>query len=97
LWVVENVIPYYKPLLPAQRIGKHLLWSNFLIRPVSCNKTEHEFGNNQIWSKITGFDLSKFKLDVRKSQVYRNCVDSNLGLHILNSATEESKIKLFEM
>ena len=30
-WVVENVIPYYKPLIEPQRIGRHSFWSNFLI------------------------------------------------------------------
>lgn len=30
LWVVENVVPYYKPLLePAKQVGRHLFWSNF--------------------------------------------------------------------
>lgn len=31
LYVVENVMPYYKPLMPAQQIGRHLFWSNFQI------------------------------------------------------------------
>ena len=31
-WVVENVVPYYKPLIePKKRIGRHLFWSNFEI------------------------------------------------------------------
>ena len=28
-WVVENVIPYYDPLIPAKKRGRHLYWSNF--------------------------------------------------------------------
>ena len=29
-WVVENVVPYYEPLIaPTVRIGRHLFWSNF--------------------------------------------------------------------
>ena len=28
-WIVENVIPYYEPLIPAQKRGRHLYWSNF--------------------------------------------------------------------
>ena len=29
-WVIENVIPYYKPLIsPTAQIGRHLYWSNF--------------------------------------------------------------------
>jgi DNA (cytosine-5)-methyltransferase 1 len=30
LWVVENVVPYYKPLVkPSKQVGRHLFWSNF--------------------------------------------------------------------
>src|SRR5690606_23249146 len=30
-FVVENVIPYYKPLIPAIEIERHLFWANFKI------------------------------------------------------------------
>ncbi len=29
---VENVIPYYEPLIPAQQINRHLFWCNFKIK-----------------------------------------------------------------
>ena len=28
-FVVENVIPYYEPLIPAKKRGRHLYWTNF--------------------------------------------------------------------
>jgi DNA (cytosine-5)-methyltransferase 1 len=28
-YCVENVIPYYDPLIPAQKRGRHLYWTNF--------------------------------------------------------------------
>jgi len=28
-YVVENVIPYYEPLIPAIKRGRHLYWTNF--------------------------------------------------------------------
>jgi DNA (cytosine-5)-methyltransferase 1 len=31
-YCVENVIPYYKPLIPATQRHRHLYWSNFKIR-----------------------------------------------------------------
>lgn len=31
-WVVENVIPHYEPLIPAQQHNRHLFWANFKIR-----------------------------------------------------------------
>ena len=30
-WCVENVIPYYEPLIAAQKRGRHLYWTNFLL------------------------------------------------------------------
>ena len=33
-WLVENVSPYYEPLLqPSARLGRHLIWGNFPISP----------------------------------------------------------------
>jgi len=28
---IENVIPYYEPLIPAQKRGRHLYWTNFTL------------------------------------------------------------------
>jgi len=33
-WVIENVEPYYEPLIPAKKVGRHLFWSNFPISDV---------------------------------------------------------------
>ena len=30
-WVVENVVPYYKPLIHAEQRGRHMFWANFYI------------------------------------------------------------------
>ena len=30
-YVVENVIPYYEPLITAQKRGRHLYWANFIL------------------------------------------------------------------
>jgi len=34
-YCVENVIPYYNPLIPAQQYHRHLFWCNFKIRTTS--------------------------------------------------------------
>jgi len=31
-YCIENVIPYYQPLIPAQQYHRHLFWCNFKIR-----------------------------------------------------------------
>jgi len=30
-YVVENVIPFYEPLIPAKKRGRHLYWTNFFL------------------------------------------------------------------
>ena len=36
-YVVENVIPFYEPLIPAKKRGRHLYWTNFNL-PTSLNE-----------------------------------------------------------
>jgi DNA (cytosine-5)-methyltransferase 1 len=31
-YCVENVVPHYEPLIPAQQFNRHLFWANFKIR-----------------------------------------------------------------
>src|SRR4249919_161401 len=41
-WVVENVIPYYEPLIiPTAICGRHLIWSNFPIRPLEVKQPKN--------------------------------------------------------
>lgn len=84
-WVIENVVPYYKPLIEAKKIDRHLYWSNFDL-PVLERKVEN-LRSAQIpdLEKLHGFDLSKYKLP-NKRQVLRNCVDPETGLAILKAA-----------
>ena len=85
-WVVENVKPYYKPLISAKEIQRHLFWSNFLLHANSFLKKDN-IRKVQIpdLQKLYGFDLSKYKLE-NKRQILRNCVLPELGLHIFNCA-----------
>ena len=89
-WVVENVNPFYEPLIkPTAELGRHLVWSGSWI---SGNfESTHGIiteGNSTMWKDLYGFDLSNFKLSSRKDQIYRNCVDPELGLFILNCLEE---------
>lgn len=83
-WVVENVIPYYKPLIEAEaKIDRHLYWSNFPIHEIDVEK-EYIIKHVKI-DTLKDFDLSPFKIR-DKRQVIRNQVNSDVGLHILNAA-----------
>jgi DNA (cytosine-5)-methyltransferase 1 len=86
-FVVENVKPYYNPLIcPTIEIGRHLFWTNFEIDPINLKDglTHNERGS----SKKGFFDLSPFKLKHRKDQLLRNCVDPTLGEYVLKFASK---------
>ena len=86
LWLVENVKPYYKPLIePTAVLQRHLFWSNFDI--------EHlELPTKKLRSKNKLSDYPEYDLEgtgiTNKRQVLRNCVEPELGLHILNATQE---------
>ena len=44
--------------------------------------------------KRKGFSLKGIKLKQRKDQILRNCVEPELGLHILKLAFKEPQMKL---
>lgn len=88
-WVVENVIPYYKPLIPAKEICRHLFWSNFLItKPLTERKIEGNIfrKNQKQLEKFHNIDLSTYKGEQRKDKISRNLVDYELGKHIFDIA-----------
>jgi len=91
-WIVENVKPYYKPLIePTAILQRHYFWSNFEI-------ADKEFAKDHIRSAQIpdlqakhGYDLSSYKLP-NKRQVLRNCVSPELGLYALRES-QRSKLK----
>lgn len=85
-YVVENVIPYYEPLILAKKLGRHLFWSNFNVGSYSSEKNVLRGNSMAVLQEQRGFDLSKFKIKQRKDTILLNCVDSELSLHILNCA-----------
>lgn len=86
-WVIENVKPYYDVLIPASiEIGRHLFWSNVTITKFEFVQVDVTNESSYDFKIAHGFDLSKYKLNSRKDQIYRNCVHPETGLHILNCA-----------
>ena len=87
-WVVENVKPYYKPLIePNKELQRHLFWCNFKIDDKVFEKDNIRKAQIPDLEKMYGYDLSKYKL-ANKRQVLRNCVKPELGLHILQKISE---------
>jgi DNA (cytosine-5)-methyltransferase 1 len=94
-WVVENVKPFYKQLLPSYELGRHLYWSNFHIADYKVREFDIHNGKNQEGTEIHGFDLSKYS-GVDRKTILRNCVEPELGLHIFNESKREVYSDLFK-
>ena len=73
-YVVENVIPYYKPLIEAQKRGRHLYWANFMIPNVLTTRKVKMCAGTDEMNKLCEFheiDLSTYKGGQRKDKVAR--------------------------
>ncbi len=90
-WIVENVCPYYEPLIQAQKVGRHLFWSNFNIPKIDDKTLFFPKDSLPTLEKIYGVDLSKLDVKIDKRIVLRNCVNPKLGLHIFNCAFKEKQ------
>ena len=87
-YVVENVVPYYEPLIKPQIISGHCFWTNFGIET-------KEFDRHDISAiKVKDSVLSNVKLTTRKDAVIRSMVNSELGLHIFNCAFKEKQMTI---
>ena len=102
-WIIENVISYYKPLIKPKIVGRHYVWSNFVI---SERKDEIQIGTfNRKASKSAqikyvegtknryGFLIKGISVD-NKRQIMRNLVNPILGLHIFRMAFKEKQTTL---
>ena len=87
-WVVENVNPYYDPLIkPMVEIDRHIFWSNFNILEfkVEPYKSDVSRMTKEHLAEIKEIDIFKYKIR-HKRLLLRNAVNPKFGLHILNCA-----------
>jgi len=82
-WVVENVKPYYKPLIEGQLIQRHMFWSNKEIEDKKFVSDKIRTAQIKDLELSLGFDLSGYKLK-NKRQVLRNCVKPEMGKYIFD-------------
>ena len=86
LYCVENVVPYYEPLIEPQKLGRHLFWANFEIPQVKV-KARGNFDSIEGLSRELGFDLSQYS-GINKKLLLRNCVEPEVGKIIFDAAKE---------
>ena len=88
-YCVENVIPYYEPLIPAQKRGRHLYWTNFIL-PNDLNERKSSIMESKDevtqWCKFHNYDFRQYKGEQSVQKMARNLVDYEAGLTIFNTA-----------
>jgi len=88
-YVVENVIPYYEPLIPAKKRGRHLYWTNFKLPNIlSERKVKISEGKNEVRNlcKSHDYDFFTYKGKQPINKIARNLVDYEAGKTILETA-----------
>jgi DNA (cytosine-5)-methyltransferase 1 len=88
-FVVENVIPYYEPLIPGKKRGRHLYWTNFNLpidlrdRRFAISQTKNELSE---LCKFHEIDVSSYKGQQSLVKIARNLVDYEAGKTIFETA-----------
>ena len=105
-YCIENVVPYYEPLIPAQKKGRHLYWCNFIL-PNNLNerKVTGIIGSNSKnefldLCKLHDYDFSKYSGEQKSIKMARNLVDYEVGKTIFETALgiiNKSKSKQLEL
>ena len=88
-WVVENVKPFYKPLIKAKEVGRHLFWTNFIIGKKKFPTESHSSSIAWKIARAKGIDADFECEGLNKVKLIRNAVQPELGLHIFNMAFKE--------
>ena len=84
-WIVENVKPYYDPLIrPSFEMQRHYFWANFFVPPREFEKSDIRHKNKI--SDFVGSEIVAASNIKNKRQALRNCVNPHVGKHILDSA-----------
>jgi DNA (cytosine-5)-methyltransferase 1 len=91
-WIVENVIPYYEPLIPGRKVDRHLFWSNFpitpyeMVRPKGFITLDGDTGRAALmgWLGIRFEERLYSNGNHSLCQVLRNCVHPLLGKHVFD-------------
>ena len=103
-FVVENVIPYYEPLIPSQKRGRHLYWTNFIL---PNDLKDRRFAVGSAKEELKGlcefhdYNFNEYKGEQSVLKMARNLVDYEAGRTIFEIALgivnkkETNQIELF--
>jgi DNA (cytosine-5)-methyltransferase 1 len=87
-YLVENVIPFYTPLIEAKKRGRHLYWTNFNL---PNDLRDRRFAISSAKQELKGlcefhkYDFTKYKGSQSVLKMARNLVDYEAGRTILET------------
>ena len=92
-YCVENVIPFYEPLIPAKKRGRHLYWTNFNLPSDLNGRKAYNFIHSKVsdLSNFHDYDFRKYKGKQRVDKIARNLVDYEAGKTIFETALNIQK------
>lgn len=89
-YVVENVIPFYEPLIKAQKRHRHVYWTNFNLPNELSTRYNPDLSRTknliEALSKFHDYDFRQYKGEQRMNKIARNLVDYEAGKTILETA-----------
>jgi len=96
-WAVENVNPYYEPLIQGQHIDRHLFWSNYYIPDFNAPERDFEVSQSQkeqleSWLGLRTESNIYMGTSHDPAQVLRNCVHPELGKHVFAARGKQTTL-----
>ena len=88
-YCIENVIPYYEPLIPAYKRHRHLYWTNFNLPNKLSDRYNPDLSRSKnlvkSLSEFHDYDFTKYKGKQTRRKIARNLVDYEAGKTILET------------
>ena len=94
-YCVENVIPFYEPLIKAQQLGRHLFWSNVKFNEKIYFKPRGNFDNTEELAKYLGYDITNWQ-GVDKKLLLRNCCEADISEYIFEEVKKAMGLKIID-
>jgi len=88
-YCVENVIPFYEPLIIGKKRGRHLYWTNFNLPAILSDRDKtimREKDEVKQWCEFHEYDFYQYKGEQRVDKIARNLVDYEAGRTIFETA-----------
>ena len=94
-YCIENVIPFYEPLISGQQLGRHLFWSNVKFNEKIKFEARGNFDDTNALAEYLGYDISNWQ-GVDRKLLLRNCCEKDISEYIFDEVKKAMGIKLIE-